>query len=109
MKRTPPAIIAEVVTELGRGASPRELAMRFGISQGVVRDYRNGRRRGEVGGRPKLLSEEDERACFEAWSKCEAGLYELAAIFEVHAETMRNALKRQLGKALEQNHRELSP
>lgn len=89
-------IITEVLRELRRGVTPRELALRFGISVWTVRNYYCGRSKGRAHGRPRALSLTQERVCFACWSRCEATLYELASIYRVTPQTIRNVLKRHM-------------
>lgn len=89
------SIVADVLREMERGVSARECALRYGIATPTIYRYRNGTRGGRHG-RPRKLSPTQELVCVECWSHGEATVYELAAIYLVTPQTMRNVLRRQL-------------
>jgi hypothetical protein len=95
-KPNPPNLIDEILAKLSQGVTVRELAVAYQIPQATLRMYKRGQRGNGHTGRPRSLSATEERVCFEAWSRGEAGLYELASVYEVCPQTMRNILRRQL-------------
>ena len=102
------SIIAEALREIERGVSARECALRFGLSRSTLYRHRSGpmhgpRRPGS--GRPRALTPVQEQVCLRCWQHGEATLYELASIYRVTAQTVRNVLKRQIGSS-ESKHRE---
>jgi DNA-binding CsgD family transcriptional regulator len=88
------ALVAEIVKELRNGATPRELAVRYALSARTVYRYAAGGK-GKTG-RPAALTAEEAQTAFDTWSRGEANMYELARVYNVHVETIRNYMKARL-------------
>lgn len=70
-------LVAECMRQIRCGADPRELALRY-----------------TSGGRPRKLDETQEQVCCAVFGRDEASLHELATIYGLTPNGMKNVLKR---------------
>lgn len=90
------ALIRDVLRHLRdvqNKVTPAECAMRFGISQRSVYRYKRGEGTG-LPGRPRALSPEQEDVVCKVYCDDEATVTELACIYRVSHQTIRNVLQR---------------
>lgn len=91
-------LVDEILAQLRAGVTVKECALRYSLAESTIRSYKTGRRGNKTNGRPRALTEEQVKTAFAVWSAGEANMYEIAAVYAVSVQTIKNYMLKELDR-----------